>query len=422
MRALLIYWAASLIALPALAGGEITETALIIGRDGAVVREVRRVTLQAGEQDLILDNIPAQADLSSLTIRMRRLPVQLLRWERISASTVEPTPISGPRISLGQSAPLTQSEPATPIGAVRCRVMMPLSGERTIEITYRLRGIEWRVEYDVSLQSSMYDRAERIPLDLTGILQIDNQTDRSFSNALVRLVGGDPRLDPPERHRRGFLMLADIPFADLWLADRGASPLQEVYRLPRRFDLPAQASTRAAFIRAERISASRLFVMDEREVPLLVADTLSPLDSYLVIPNTAANQLGWNLPPGPVFLSGGSVPQSSLLEGFMPHTAIGRPIRIHVGKSAYVDGARQVLRRIDLAPDRYLEIYQLTLRSRLAYPVPVEIRERPPKRLIWRVDRANAEYEQERGFLLFQPILAAEDTRRIELGIEFRLP
>jgi hypothetical protein len=419
MRVLAILRAASLLLLPIGVGGQITETSLTIGRDLSVVREVRRVNLPAGEQDLYLTDIPPEADLSSLTIRMRRLPVELLQWERVSEGGVERVVPSGPRITFGQSLP-EETAPSAAAGAVRCRVVMPLGGERTIEVMYRLMGVQWRVEYAVSLRSELDRRAERISVDLEGKLHIANQTGRPFSNALLRVVGGDPRMEIPETDRRGFLMLADIPFADLWLADHQDVPPEQVYRLPRRFDLPAYAATQATFIQAERIPATRLFVMDESQVPLSSADTLYPLNAYLVIANTSANQLGWNLPPGPVRLDQGEAQQPSRLEGFLPHTAIGRPIRIHIGESAYVQGGRQMLRRMDVEPGRYVEIYQLTLRSRLAYPVPLEVRERPPKGLAWRVDRANTEYEVERGLVVFQPVVMAGETRRIELGLEFR--
>ena len=63
----------------------IRETSLTIGHGWAIVRELRSFSLNEGEQEVVFEGIPPEADLSSLVVRSRRVPLEVLECRRDSA-------------------------------------------------------------------------------------------------------------------------------------------------------------------------------------------------------------------------------------------------------------------------------------------------------------------------------------------------
>jgi hypothetical protein len=413
-----------LFALAAVAGhapGETLDTTVTIGENWTVVRELRRVDLVAGEQVVYLDDIPAHADLSSLIIRTRRIPVDLLDWER-----VRPEP--GGADDTGSAFLLTpggvQSSPDLPRGEgpLRCRIRIPVGGARSLEIIYRTSGIRWAAQYQVNIRGEPDGLDESVSLDLTGYVRIKNETGRAFTNTLVRLVGADPRLPRAPEPQPGFLLLAESPLSSLWESQEVDAPPEFMYRLPRRAEIPARSESEIHFITSHRIPSSRLYVMDSERVPLTLTGAFHPLQQYLVFNNTADNRLGWTLPPGPVDVYHGVTRRTALPPGFLPHTGINREIRIDLGASPMVRGMRRVLQRTELQFGFYEELYRLVIESARPAAIAVEINERPPVALAWTVERASEEHEITRGRVRMQPRLRARETREIDLRLQYREP
>ncbi len=406
------------------------ETTLTIGEGWAVVREMRRFDLAPGEQDLLLEGIPEQADLSSLTIRTRRLPVDVLDWQRVdrgAGSTVAPSDaesliITPDGVIHGAATPSAQASFSRKDGPVRCRVRIPVGGARSLEVVYRVEGMQWTSYYQVFIRGEPDGLDESVALDLTGFVRIDNPTGRSFTNTLVRLVGADPRLPREPERRAGFLMLADTPLADLWKAQDVDPPPEFVYRMPRRVNIPSHAETEVHFIASHRIPASRLYVMDSTEVALSMTGAFRPLHQYLVFKNTAANRLGWILPPGPVEVFHGVTRRTMRLPGFLPHTPMNREIRVHLGKAEDVLGMRRSVRRTELQFGHYEETFQLTVENQRPRAIALEIHERPPLTLTWDVQRASEEYELDGGWIRMTPRIPGGETREIEVRLRFHQP
>ncbi len=405
-----------------LAASEILDVTLTIGEDSAVVREMRRFDLVPGEQDIYLEHIPAEADLSSLIIRTRRIPVDLLHWERMDRTETHALPVDDDALALTPSGVIRRPDTRQGTGPVRCRINFPIGGARSLEIVYRTRGLNWASHYQVYIRGEPDGLDERVALDLTGFVRIDNRTSRSFTNALVRLVGADPRRPREPPRQPGFLLLADSPITDLWKTPRFDYPPEFGYRLPRRANISSHTKTEVHFIQSHRIPSSRLYVMDSQHVPLSITGTFLPLQQYLVFDNTAANRLGWTLPPGPVEVFHGVTRRTVLPAGFLPHTAINREIRIDLGPTPDVRGMRRVRERTGVEHGFYEEVYRLAIESERPGRIAVEINERPPTGLSWNVQRASMEYEVERRRIRMRPELSGPETREIDLRLRFHQP
>ena len=421
--AILFAWSGA----PLSASPDALDTSVTIGEGWAIVREVRRMDLVAGEQELVLRGIPAQADLGSLTIRTRRIPVDLLEWERLDPGARRASQVAdADELVIDASGAVhtgaDESDARREAGAVRCRIRIPVGGARSLEVVYRVTGLEWSSYYQVFMHGDPDGLDEGVTLDLAGFLRIENETGLSFPDARVRLVGADPRLPREPDRRPGFLLLADTPLAGLWEPGDVDPPPEFVYRMPRRVSIPARTDTDARLIEAHRISATRLFVMDAREIPLSATGNFQPLNEYLVFKNTAANGLGWMLPAGPVEVFHGVTRRTLQLPGFLPHTPINREIRVDLGKADDVQGMRRSVRRTRPESGYYEELFRLGVENLRTRDIAVEIRERPPGALTWDVQSATQEYELEGGWLLMRPRLREGEMREIDLRLRFHKP
>lgn len=403
----------------------ITETTLTIGSEWTAVREVRRLRVTAGEQYIRLEGIPATADLSSLTIRTRRIPVDLLHWEREHEAPATESAATGDlRLTRAEfTEPRGSRHHDSGTGAVLCLIRFPLAGEHAFEITYRMRGLVWNAHYRVLLRGDLDSADERMSIDLDGHIHFENNSNRSFEQAWIRLAGADPLLTEfEERRTPGFLLLADTPLAQLWQRPVPIVHPEHVYRLPRRVDLPAQAKTEAQFVQASRLPTGRLYVMNSHEIPLSLTRTLSPLRQQLVFANTTERGLGAALPPGDVFIYQGIAQRTLFRHGRLAHTGRGQEIRIDLGPTAQVTGMRRSRLRTAVRSDHYEEVFELAVANNRPAAVQVEIRETPRLTLGWQVVQASEEYQRSRGTLRFRPRVGAGEERTIDFRLRIQHP
>lgn len=415
--------------LGTLAVAEIVHTSMVIGEEWTTVREVRRVHVQAGEQELLLEEIPDTADVSSLVIRTRRIPVELLSWHRSIATpdAMEPGAPDDLRITFQGDVQvgmhgLAQQARHEASGGVVCRIRFPVAGTHLFDVHYRMQGIHWAADYQVFLRGQLDDADEQMAVGLTAMLRLKNTSDRDFDGAIVWLTGGDPRV----RHRPvrlpGFLIMIEGPLADLWQTQEPLPRIRQLYPVPRPINVPRQSRADIVFADAPRIPATRLYVMDSERIPLSRLGTFHPLDPFLTFPNTAALGLGQSLPPGPVAVYQGVARRTLQRIGFLPHTLPDQEIRVALGPTAEVMGMRRSFGRTARQGNQQEELFELGVWNHRSSPVTVEIRERPPATLGWTLLRITQDFEERRGVIVMRPRLAGDERRRIDLRLRLQVP
>ncbi len=401
---------------------------LMIGPDWTVVREQREITVTAGEQVIELAGIPAEADLSSLTMRTRRIPVTLLSWQRIEPYAPPPNTerlrlMAGGAVHDADGRPLSVRHVSVPSDApVRARIRIPFTGTRTFEVSYRLHGLSWRADYQALIRGSLTGPDEQLSIDLDGYVNVLNQTSRSFGTASVRVAGADPRLVTTLPRRPGFLLLLDTPLSDLWQLQVQPIVSEFAYALPAPVALPAGQETRVQIFQGHRIPARRLHVLHSDEVPLSLTGRTAPLSLRLVFSNVPMHGLGWTMPPGPVTIFSGVTQRRLEATGFIPHTPSGREIRLDLGNDPLVRGARTSVRRTTVREGQYDETFRIALENAHERPVDIEIIERPLTTLGWSLQRSTFDFVRERRVLRATPRLGPGESRRIELGLRLQKP
>ncbi len=415
-----------LVAASALAGDVepgARETSLLVGRGWALVRELRTVSLGEGVDEFDLAGIPAEADLSSLVVRSRRFPAELLEWQWVpeDAKDAARAP-SGISMSDGAAIwrPRESRAPASrPGGVVRCRLSSPSAVPRLgVDVIYVVRGPDWSAHYQVALRGEQAGDTEPVSVDLAGFVRLRNPCSAAFSNATVRLVG---RQEPPDAIRRkdpGFPMVdPDSPLAGLWLQEAPAPAPEYDYVLPERIALGPGESADVVLVQTERTPASRVYRLDADEIP--AGPKNAPLRKWIVFSIAPAGRRGAALPPGPVTIFLGGQRTRLLQHAWFAHTPVGGELRMDLGPADDVVGSRLSRGRGAAVVGYFEEVFALRVLNRRPSDVLVEMDEKPPVNLEWDVVSATKPYVQSGRRLLFRARVAGgvEDVTEYRLRI-----
>ncbi len=130
------------------------------------------------------------------------------------------------------------------------------SGAGPLTMSYLADGLAWSADYTAILD-------ETGPIELTGSVTIDNQTDLAYPDAQVQLVAGDVRRGgaPPPQPR---FAMAEARVAD---ADAAALPEREalgdvhLYTLSQPVTVGAEETVRAALFRDASVDIEREYVL-----------------------------------------------------------------------------------------------------------------------------------------------------------------
>ncbi len=411
------------------------EVRLSIGPRWTVVRETRIVDLKEGEQEWVLEDLPAEADLSSLLIRSPRVPVELTDWERVEARDAPPNPGADASLSVSGDGSVAAWRPAAgrgapsaagPTPALRCRIRSPAARQQfPLEVIYRVRGIRWTALYQVAVRGEQAEEKEPVAVDLHGMARIENGTSRSFARAQVRLVGerGTGQAAAPDEP--GFLMVdEESPLADLWKAVSGPKrkETEYEYEVPSPVDLPARSRVEASLVRTVRTPADRHYAMVAEDFPPGWGDKDGPLRKVIVFRNVRANQMGRALPPGPVRVYLAGLRTHQLQEGWFDRTPANGEVRVDLGLADDVRGKRITGLKSDVVAGFVEQDFSMTVRNARGSAIVVDVDEKPPVVLQWDLLRSSKPCEEAEQRLHFSFDLGAGEEETVEYRLRVRQP
>ncbi len=393
---------------------------LTIGKGWAMVREERRVTVGEGEQDLVFDDIPVEADLSSFMLRASRVRLELREWSR-------PAVPSAIRRE-GDAVVWVPGGPAAGVGAglrsVRCRVWASsASTDMPIELIYRVDGPTWSARYQAAVRGEQAEEKEPVSVDLSGLVRIVNPTQKAYGNARVALVGEEKPLAADPRSDPGFLALdEDSPLADLWREPEREPSAAFQYSLPEPVSIGPDSETDVTIIRTLRTPAKRVYSMAAEAFPLGGSPEGAPLRKWIVFRNTPAGRMGRALPPGQVQVFLGGMRTHLLQEARFPRTPENGDIRIDLGRADDVRGTRRSLGRSTAVAGSSEESFALEIRNLRDTDVVVEIDEKPSVTLEWTLVRSTKTCRETFRRLQFSTEVKARRAETIEYRLRIRQP
>jgi hypothetical protein len=310
------------------------------------VREVGAMQPMRGETNLVWHDTPPTLEPDTFTVRMLEgttrvleitpprglpdLPTLLKRWVGRDVQFFEPTEPGAPKgtppgrmtsgklIGFASGKPLLEVNDSLwvdPPGTLQlpikddllpsvepAHIRLSATGEKgVIEVSYRVPGLSWSVEYSALRGGDK--------LDLEGWATLRNDTSVAFPPAKVRLLAGDVRrLGPsppppgPEALGRGVMMMSAAKEADAAGGTREALGPVHLYTLPDRAHLPASGITRLSWVRQKGIPFRSRYRLESHPGASYGGESGAPPRHPEAIASIAAGAVEQPLPAGLVRL------------------------------------------------------------------------------------------------------------------------
>jgi hypothetical protein len=285
------------------------------------------------------------------------------------------------------------------------KVAAEKQGDHSVRTTYQTAGLTWRADYNVVLAAD--DRSA----DVGAWVSLLNLSGASWRNARLKLVAGDVQKIRPDEP-----VLYEARLEDK--EDGGATagfeekPFFEyhLYTLPRRTDvLENSVQQLALFPTVEGVKVEKLLVYSGLSdaaswgfFPEPQTDSdfgrqgNSKLDVYLRFANEKANRMGMPLPKGKVRVYKQDDADGTLEfvgEDLIDHTPKDEKVLVKLGRAFDVVGERTATDfRMESARKTMTESFRIQLRNHKAEPVAVVVKENLYRWTTWEVTAKSDEF------------------------------
>jgi hypothetical protein len=393
--------------------------------DVAYVRDPRRVSLAAGENDVVLEGVPQRLDSTSVRLEGPGLDVReasfrydlwsgdkvfrrflgdsiFFRWQNRPARGVLEG-IDGDDLFIRRRdstdvllmikrSQIQEIEFPSRRGSVdlatrpslRWRIRAAQAGERDALLSYMTRSLGWTTEYTATLER------DEGSLALSGWASISNRSGASYENARVSLVAG-------EVHRAG----AATDRGTMEIEAKGEAPAgpveprglfaYHVYPVREAIDLPAWGSLQVPIVQAAKIAASRVYRYDG-------ARDGSKVRAEVVFVNDRSSGLGVPLPAGRVrvFATDGGASGSGAValagEDEIEHTPAGERVKLYCGVAFDLTGERTRVAHSRVARNVTEDQFEIRLRNAGAADAVVTVAETLYG--TWEITQKSAEFRK----------------------------
>jgi hypothetical protein len=455
-------------AMPAAAQAEGLELA-VYNQNLALVKDLRRLDLSAGLNEVRFADVAAQIDPTSVHFRSLTDPDGTTVLEQnyeydivdsakmlnkyvdmeIGLVTEDGQQYTGTLLS-GQGDVILEGEdgqvtvikldrikefafPALPEGLITrptlvWHVASAEEGSQDVEVTYLTGGVNWQADYIVVLADD--DRS----IDLDGWVTLDNRSGTSYPDAKLKLIAGDIHRAPSE----GYVVEKDMVFA---AAEAPAPQVEEraffeyhLYEIQRPVTVKDQQTKQIEFVTGSDIPAEKFFVYDGAQMPF--SGYYQPIDdpSYgtasnkkvmvmLEFSNGEEEGLGVPLPRGKLRVYKKDVDGSTLLVGedAIDHTPKDEQVRLYIGDAFDIVGERiQTDFRAEYDEDWMEESFEITLRNHKDEDIEVRVVEHMFRWTEWRfLEQSHDHVKTDAQTIEFQVPVAADGETKVSYTVRY---
>ncbi len=274
------------------------------------------------------------------------------------------------------------------------KIESPRAVTLAAELAYITRGLSWKADYNA------IGSPDGTRLDIVGWVTMRNTTGRDYEAARIKLLAGEVARQPAQDIRVRHEMMAR--------AAGGAPAVEEkafaeyhLYTLPRATTLRDRETKQIEFLRAERVTSRRLYVLDSRAAPSRPrgpeygAEATVPVWVMQEFENREQAGLGMPLPAGTIrFYQQDEDGQLEFTgENAIDHTPTDETIRVHTGNAFDIRGTRlQTNQQQDSRRRRRQESYEITIRNHKEEAVTVRVVEHLNSLGTWEVTDASMDW------------------------------
>ena len=440
----------------------------VYNRDLGLVKEIRTLALDEGENEVRYSNVPSRIEpasvhFTSLTdpegtvvleqnyeydlVNTRKL-LQKYVDKEIALSAQQGSVYTGTLLSGADDAILATADgikvirleqiqefsfPQLPEGLITKPTLVWLlvagkAGEQQVRVTYLTSGIDWRADYIALLAPD--DES----LSMTGWVTLDNNSGATYKGARLKLVAGDIHRAPEV----GYVLEMAEKGAERALA---APPVEEraffeyhIYEVKRPVTVRDQQTKQIEFVAAPEVDAAKVFVYEASPPfsPRYGAAITDPdygvrtdkkVQVRLEFANREERGLGLPLPQGTIRVYKEDVDGGAELVGedSIDHTAKDEEISLYLGNAFDIVGERVQTRFRQLA-DRVIEkSYKITLRNHKTEDVSVRVIEHLFRSRDAVIVASSAEYEMlDASTIQYEVEAKADGEAEVEYTVRYR--
>ncbi len=479
-RALAVGFALLLLARPD-AGLRSQEKSVVAGRRTSIdltvynqnlslIREERSIDLPRGLTHLVVPDIPATLDGTSLhfTSVTDPLAVRILEQnyqydlvnrgkllEKYIGKDIEvggktarllatgalpqirsgfgsPSPVGmvveiGGKIELDPAGQITL--PALPEGLVlrpqlEWLVENTHTGQQKTEISYLAGGLSWDADY-VALLDKSDSR-----LDLTGWVTLTNQSGTAFHDAGLKLVAGDVNL-VRDQFARGMAMTEGV-VQKAQAPQFQQSELFEykLYTLKRHTDLDNNETKQLELVSGRNVAAQKVFIYDGladqwrmwannysyRSQGSFGQQSNPKVGVFVAFRNDEKSGLGIPLPKGKVrvYKRDDDGKEQFVGEDQIDHTPKDEELRLYLGNAFDIVGERAQTNFTSPASGKIVEeTIQIKVRNHKTEPVEVQIYEHPWRWGQWDITKSSSEWVKVDQSTIKFPVKIGKDEEKV---------
>jgi len=434
----------------ATAGDRSTVDLTVYNQNLSLVREERSVTLGSGLNTVIVPDIPATIDGTSLHFRSLLDPsgVRILEqnyqydlvnqakllekyvgkeieFVRLNEETKQEYTVKGKLLTSGFGGGIVAEIngkiemnpagrmvlPSLPEGLIlkpRLRWMVDNStaGKHNIELSYLAGGLAWNSDY-VALLSEKDDK-----LDLTGWVTLTNNSGTAFRNAGLKLVAGDVNM-VTDAIRSDMRVMKSMNAAESAAPQFQQSELFEykLYTLQRKTDLNPNETKQIELVSGRDVGAKKMFIYDGvadqwrywwnnpsyRNQQSFGQESNTKVGTYVTFMNEKKSGLGIPLPKGKVrvYKLDADGKEQFVGEDRIDHTPKDEEVRLYLGNAFDIVGERAQTDFRSFASGRVVEeTIRIKVRNHKSEKVTVQVYEHPWRWNEWEITKKSTEFEK----------------------------
>jgi hypothetical protein len=280
------------------------------------------------------------------------------------------------------------------------------AGKVAAELSYVTGGMTWAADYN-AVAPENGDK-----LDITGWVTMDNQSGKTFDEAIIKLMAGEVnKMQPNELYANTRAMSMDaIGGAAGQQVQEKAFDEYHLYILPRPVTLHDRETKQVEFIRASNVKADRVYVYDGAKIGPQYQywgyeqirqnreyGTEMNSDVWVMqeIKNSKANNLGMPLPKGRVrFYRGDTDGALEFIgENEIKHTPTDETLRIFTGDAFDLVGERrQTNFQTDYNGHKIDESFEIKLRNHKKEAVEIRAVEHLYRCVNWEISQKSDDF------------------------------
>lgn len=262
------------------------------------------------------------------------------------------------------------------------------AGKRTIRLSYLMSGISWRAHYALTVNKRT-DAGQ-----LTGWATVTNSGTHDFTSAALTLVAGDlRRAMPPRGQRAAQTMEADRVMNAPPNIKQGTLSQYHTYKIDDRIDLPGDSLRQIRLTDAPSVGVTqKLESVFHAHGNIHSPTGRQTVSSHLSIDNTKENGLGRPLPAGTirVYMKTGDGQPLLVGEPSIPHTGIGEGMELTLGNAFDVSVERSRENYKKLGKRSYEVTWRIAVRNGKATPQRLNLKDMYAGD--WKVTQASGAY------------------------------